>query len=1303
MALSEFTKDRALAELQLEHTRLTAGQDTHAPRIQAIDMYRTAFEKAIEHYFSAHGDITIKGDMKALCSSLDAAQNEVTRVLESVLPKDKLDKLQRQLTAIRKAIREEIETKIGIRKPKVLDKKKNLTPHGVKTLNHIFLRLGVPTQVEMEDHYFTVEEQRLCLWLLQYLDDVSAADYMRAVYGERFGAASEHIANLRQYIGDIQVSNGNPLIEVPVELLKLPNLRELFFSKMRDMLCEQHYFPAPNHEGITPVISYLMDRRADAEKAGAAEKKGNFREKFIDELADYFLDMQDKTKTPSRLNNAIEKQGEFPAKHQRLVMYETYKKKRILNADPTGAGKTGGFIAGVEMLRDMGQPCRALIICPPGEIPGEWEKRLSCEEGGYFKSDLPDELKPKVVVIPTGSGDEGMQKKKDAWEKAKTADYVIVTNARLRTTKKGRALHPDYDPVQKAKEIGANCLCIDEAHNFRNPNGKDTSNVFEITQCDSLKDGQVIINTATPIYNTMDDIAAQLRILHTGSSGMTAEQAGLPSKVDFRNLPQLAHCIKKNRAGAVRNMLLLRMLRRKLSHCLPVGTALEAEPPVKAELSDWERAYYDSVLHYPFMDGGEKIQALSRACLHPPLYGDGDESHVGETKYRQIHDQAVKYLSESKSGKIVIFHTGLAEGVTRFNGTNDPAAGNQHRYVAGRLRVDFGKENVGTFILDGTNTGNTPLVNADGELQKDIDNAYLNLTRQVLRDFRDDPRQGILFLLAEVGGEGIAITCADRVLWTSPSTVIPKEIQGDGRVHRKGQKNDVKRTTAYIADTIEQGKMEFAQRKMAIVEKLLNGQPLSKEEIDTLMDDVKRVQREGLLSYETLTPRQKVQFIFNRIFAAGKKRVREFFAFDNGRYARDLAQQYHEEEQLSFQGNNRRLLLGLFQKNMPELQKKFGKKLQVADIASGTMALARALRGEKDVTVHSSDVCGEMLEVGKQSFGAAPPRGTVKECAMDELDYKDGSMHVAFLSLALQYTKHHPHKKGGDERIHAVDKFNRILANGGRGYIALPKYIFDIAEGVPDQEHLDNLYEVLENYGGFRVLRQESGRASAAGDSDDNFGTYVICVEKVGPSRMLHLPRPNKEQLKQQNEWKALDFQKKRAANGNGDQKKKKERKPPAAPPQGAFHDRFVIGTSQVTYTTPDEEREDKAEHHRNKDKYARAIARIATLIKQFGKIESIPVEKLLSISLDNIDGEEQQRRDEHCSELLKRHGNQVEQIPIKELAATSPVILVRGKVKKGSFLCLANIADAKKHPTGGYGKRYFDDEEFVTPDTASV
>lgn len=1304
MALSEFTQERALAELELEHTRMTMGQDAHAPHIEAIALYWAAFEKAIDEYFRTSGVIKIKDDMKGLCSALDRAQTETNAAVEPMLHKEKFLQLQRRLTAIRKAIRVEIETKLGIRRPKVLDKKKNLTQHGVRALNTIFSRLGLPTSLEVDDQYFTAEQMRLCLWLMQYLDEISAADYMREVYGERFGMVGEHIANLRQYIGQIQVSNGNPLVEVPVELLRIPSLRDLFFNKMRDKMCEEYYFSAAKEETINPVVAYLMARRVEAEQAGTQEKKGNYREQFIDDLADYFVDMQERTKTPLRLRGAIENgDGEFPAKHQRILMYEMHRQKRILNADPTGAGKTGAFIASVEMLRDMGKPCRALIICPPGEIPGEWQKRLSSENGGYFKPDLPKDQQPKVVVIPAGAGDEGMAAKKKAWEDAKTADYVIVTNARLRTSKKMRVKRPDYDPVEKAKEIGANCLCIDEAHNFRNPKGKDTENVFEISQCDSLREGSLIINTATPIYNTMDDIAAQLRLLHTGTDSMTPEQAGLPAKIDFCNLQQLARVIKKNRAGVVRNMLLLRMLRRKLAQCLPVGTKLEHEPPVVAELTPWERAYYDTVLDYPFMDCGEKIQALSRACLHLPLYGNDQESAIGETKYRQLCDQAEKYLADSKSGKIVIFHTGLAEGVTRFNGTNDPAAGNEHRYVAGRMRADFEKKNVGTFILDGTTTGNKPLVDAEGNLRRDIDNAYMNLTRQVLAQFRDDPRKGILFLLAEVGGEGIAITAADRVLWTSPSTVIPKEIQGDGRVWRKGQKNDVKRTTAYIADTIEQGKMEFAERKFEIIKKLLDGWPLTKDEIDTLMDDVKRVQREGFLSYASLSPRQKVQFIFNRIFAAGKKRVREFFAFDNGRYAKDLAEQYHQEEQLSFQGNNRRLLLGLLQQNIPDLQKKFGKHLQIADIASGTMAMARGLRGENDLTVHSSDISGAMLEVGKQSFGAAPPRGSVKECAMDELDYKDGSMHVAFLSLALQYTKHHPHKQGGDERIHALNTFNKILTVGGKGYIALPKYIFDIQEGVPDQQHLDSLYEVLENYGGFRVLREQSGRASAAEGGEDKFGTYVITVEKTGPSRILHLPRPSKQQLKQQHEWKALDFQKRRTANRNGE-KMKREKKPATPPTQGAFHEKFVIGNAQVHYTTPTEEQPEKEEHQKNKQKYILVVQRVGELIAQHGDIASIPVEKLLSVSLHKIDPEEQQQRDQHCKDLLEAYGGVAKNIPIQELAKVSPVILMRSTTKKkGAFLCLANIADAQKHPTGGFGKKYFDGDEFPNKTAAAM
>lgn len=1259
----KISEERLLAALQEETTRFTVdlrtGQAKEDPITDIYKEFAGAFERVITDFVREHGDVGQK-DMGQLCDALTAAQEREAERLRERIPDRDLKRVTDRITASRGAIRKDLAMSMGWTSAAIRRKKQEIT--GINKMMEV---LGQSGRLSLGTDYFSADEQRVCLWFLRYLnDEVAAADYMRAIFGKRFGRCREEIRNLRPHLGNIEVRGGNPFVDIPIPLLTLPEhgcLRELTFNKMRNMIFEEYYMPADKEEGVDRVLDYLARCRSETDERA--------REQFVDELIDYFLKLDTETTKPRRLVSSLDQNGEFPAKHQRVAMLEMKRHKRLLVADQTGAGKTGGFIAGVEKLREEGLVSRALVVCPTEVVP-VWEKALSSKPGGCFRSDLPPEEQPKVTIIPTGK----VEKRKQAWEDGKKAEYVVTTNVRLR---KGK--DQNFDPVALALELGADCLIVDEGHNFRNPKGKDTNNIFRISQGESLREGYVGIGTATPVYNTLRDLAALLRLLYTGKKGVP-KHAGLNANVRFEDIQELARALAFNRKGAARNLLHLRMLRRDQAHCVPVEAELTREEPHFADLPDWERIEYDAHVEYPFKGGPEAVQMLSRFCS------------MSEAKYRQTLAQVLQYMQESRTGKVLCALSGLVEGITRYRGTNDPSEGNTDRYMFGRLREELlTHHNISTYIIDGSNTGSDPLTDDEGNLILDINNLFMTKTRQILDDFERDERKSLLVLLAETCGEGIAVTCCDRELWHSPTTVKPKELQMDGRIHRKGQRNPVSRRNLVLRDTIEEGKMHFADRKYDIITKVIDkGEALTQDEYDILVDDVRRVNEEGFLVYETLSPKQKILWIFNRLLSQGKERVRQFFSFDNGKYAKTLAEAYRETEDLAVAGNNRRLMLALLQKNLPEMRKTFRKKLNIADIACGTMAFAHSLHRERGIEVHSSDISGAMLEVGKRAYGKELPPGSIQECAMDELSYRPGSMHAAFLSLALQYTKHTPRAngRGGEERIMALTKLNSVLADGGKGYIALPRHVFDREDGTPDQERLERFYTVLEEYGGFRVIREESGRAQPAADAGDHFATYVVSLEKVGPSRLPFLPTEL---------WTALVLDKKyESAAGNGIKKTKKPKKV-KPPPEGAFYEHFILGSQRLSYQAPDHEEPQNQEHRLNKNKYARAMAAVRALIAQHGTIDNIPPEKLLSVSLDEISQGEQEERDERCRQLLKQYGGERKKIPIRTLAAISPIIFVPGKVKKGSFLCLANIADAKKHPTGGYGKRYFDDEEFST------
>jgi len=138
-------------------------------------------------------------------------------------------------------------------------------------------------------------------------------------------------------------------------------------------------------------------------------------------------------------------------------------------------------------------------------------------------------------------------------------------------------------------------------------------------------------------------------------------------KIDFTNLRALARSITRNHTRLVRNLLLLRMLKRPTEDCLPVGTNIDIEPPLSSALNPIEQATYDAIFDDPFFTASEKILLMRRICMHdnrdnPKFKSPG----TGEAKYTELCSSIDEFLGELKenqdthSGKILVASTGHA-------------------------------------------------------------------------------------------------------------------------------------------------------------------------------------------------------------------------------------------------------------------------------------------------------------------------------------------------------------------------------------------------------------------------------------------------------------------------------------------------------------------------------------------------------------------------------------------------------------------------------------------------------------------
>lgn len=1316
------SNNHLLGLLEKEFLLATTDKRTNQPLNDELTPVLVAIRDQFITIIEEHGDIENSASFDELCTKLKAAQTEISRN-ESILAEvdqrilvevgssttDSIDspasnetgktaaevmqKLLARITRMRSTIRKQLEISVGWKSGPVL-KGGRPTETAFIGLSQLHEQLGWGTLHTKGPDYMTQDELLASKAIAAIIGEVALADYWSAVAPDRFAFNNQSIENLGQWIGDYQSTyQGNPLEDVPLSLLTLPSLgslRDLFFNRLRDKYYEELY--KDSSTGIEPVLEELTNVRDTLSEHARLE--------FIDELIDYFIQVED-LQIPARLKDNVSNgngNGEFPAKHQRIAVVEIERQHQLLLADEVGGGKTGSFITAFEHLRELGKATRSFITCP-SNITGVWEKRLTDVNGGYFK----EGEKPHVVFIRPGD-----PKREQAWQEARRADYVVCSIELLRESTKindpefaatlGVAPGTNVSHERLAQYIEADTFGIDEAHNVKNPDGKDTDRIFAISQTESIRDGYTVVMTATPVYNTVRDIAAQLRLLNAGQDRLK-DAEGIPKDIEFSDIKQLTNAIARNHSRLVRNLLLLRMLRRETKDTLPVGTTKEIEPPSVVEFSPLEQARYDALYEDPFWDASDKIEELRRFCVH----GGHDEFEenqglAGSTKFNQVMDYVREMIAEYRgnpaihNGKILLGVPrgvgGLARGVTRdWDDNNDPVTSNQEAYLAGRIREELAKEGIPVFILDGAATKSNAPLRVKGEIQYDIDGAPLTPKRKIIADCREHDGPAILMLRTDVGGEGIDLSFIARGAMITPTSVQSEEDQLVGRMYRRGQEHAVKFRTLMIDNTIEVGMSEFALRKKRIIEDLLYGKPLSSEEENLLNSEIGKVRKGGYLAYEMMTPRQKIMQTFLRIFAAGKEKVRAYFAGESGKFARDFAECYLEEEDLSFAGNNKRMLLALINKYAPELQQYFeGEKLQMADVACGCLGMARALEHDEQFDVYSSDICAPMLEVGSQAMKQAPTEDAVHECAMDELPYEDESQHIVVHSLALQYTFHNPRKleSGGNERVQALCEMNRVLKKGGVAFVALPPYLFE-KEG-----KFAEVCSTLNEHFGFQVISRDSNVVRSADDDPDTFESYVITLEKVGPAEASHLPM---------DAWLTLEF----SREGISRWKKSQERTPrdaqqPQSSPVGAYHETFMIGDQKLTYQTPDELSAAKDEYTEGKEEYDRISSQALELLQKYDSVKNIPPEKLLSISLEAIDPthetsrEAQEVRDAYFKALFEKYDGKLDRIPLSEISAQSSVILMRGYTKKkGAYLCFARL-DGKKRKS--YGTRYFYEDD---------
>lgn len=93
--------------------------------------------------------------------------------------------------------------------------------------------------------------------------------------------------------------------------------------------------------------------------------------------------------------------------------------------------------------------------------------------------------------------------------------------------------------------------------------------------------------------------------------------------------------------------------------------------------------------------------------------------------------------------------------------------------------------------------------------------------KQILYQYKNDPKIQAMFMTYKVGSEGLNLTCATRIIkmepWWSPAVAK----QADARAYRPGQEDEVIVEDILVTDTVEDRIMEICRNKQSLSDRML--------------------------------------------------------------------------------------------------------------------------------------------------------------------------------------------------------------------------------------------------------------------------------------------------------------------------------------------------------------------------------------------------------------------------------------------------------------------------------------------------
>ncbi|MBD3248993.1 methyltransferase domain-containing protein [Candidatus Woesearchaeota archaeon] len=248
-------------------------------------------------------------------------------------------------------------------------------------------------------------------------------------------------------------------------------------------------------------------------------------------------------------------------------------------------------------------------------------------------------------------------------------------------------------------------------------------------------------------------------------------------------------------------------------------------------------------------NGTDMLDQLRKCYLDPRLVDPRILKKTGllgkitiedSAKYKRLEQLLLDEDGPLKKGeKFVIFSSEFKQGVTRK--VSDKANVKQ-QYISMGLEKEYRslrlKETLEKKINRLVGKFGKKIEIIDGEVRgQDDEYKELEKRERITRDFRKKDENTSLLCTTKAGGESLNLSCACHCYFLDEDWSPATTDQAIARLWRKGQKKKVDVKFLRLEDSMEPKFSKYVDKKRIAIKVMLDGQKLSKEEIDMLSKD----------------------------------------------------------------------------------------------------------------------------------------------------------------------------------------------------------------------------------------------------------------------------------------------------------------------------------------------------------------------------------------------------------------------------------------------------------------------------------